>query len=341
MVTAPLAIRRTAEISLSATKSAPRGPCASPLGCANAAVARSPSTRASRPDPASTAATVIGPDSSIPHSWWLPAMATIVAPPGSTATSHGDRRSVRRASPAVTPPRPRCPVPATVATAPVARSTRRTAWLPVSATSRDGVAVVVSIASPCGWRRRATRGAPSTSPGAPAPMRRRSVPSAAQTTSWWWPVSATTKASSCPPDPAMTTIPPGWARAPSTGASGRSGSGSRTSRSGCSARISRSSATSGPRSGSPEAVPRIVPSGRTTTSVGHDRTPYASHTAWPVSTTTGCVTPWRRTASRTSAPSPSVGNFGECTPTTTTGSSASSCSTAASTGSAWRQLIQA
>ena len=126
------------------------------------------------------------------QSWWLPAIATTTrpVPPGQVPR----RRQLGRASrPASTRSRSCAPVPATVVTAPSA--SRSPAQRVVDAVGDHHVVAAVrrragsSTALRLGEPRRR---APSTSPRAPVPIRRRSVTrSASSSTSWWWAVSET------------------------------------------------------------------------------------------------------------------------------------------------------
>ena len=72
------------------------------------------------------------------HSWWQPAMATTTCP-SHHATSHGVESGVACETVVAGATRVRscAPVPATVVTAPSARRTPRSAWLPESATTRS------------------------------------------------------------------------------------------------------------------------------------------------------------------------------------------------------------
>ena len=75
------------------------------------------------------------------HSWLQPAMATTRRPrlPSHHATSHGVESGVAfgTVDPGAIRLRSCAPVPATVVTAPSARRTPRSTWLPESATTRS------------------------------------------------------------------------------------------------------------------------------------------------------------------------------------------------------------
>jgi hypothetical protein len=68
---------------------------------------------------------------------------------------------------------------------------------------------------------------------------------------------------------------------------------------------------------SPDAIATTYPSGSMATSVGHARTPYCCQVSSSGSSSAGCAIRWHATARSTAAWSDSCGNFGECTPTTT------------------------
>lgn len=113
----------------------------------------------------------------------VPAMNTV--PLAVTATPRGALNTAVRASPS--PPPPGTPTPASVSTTPVARSTRRRRWLPVSATNSVPV-LPPPLASCCpdadwlpggayanavGALNRAPPATPSDTPATPAPARDR------------------------------------------------------------------------------------------------------------------------------------------------------------------------
>ncbi|RPK75352.1 hypothetical protein EES44_01200 [Streptomyces sp. ADI96-15] len=223
-------------------------------------------------------------------------MAIHTLPPNQ-ATSHGEERSTSRAGPEAGDPCHHCrPVPAGVDTTPLASSTRRSAWLTVSATitaSPSGVST-----RPCGSLNRAWAGPPSASPHSPSPPIRRTTlsPSSASSTSWCRVVSLTRKF----PE-GSSTARPGNRSAPATGSGGTYGPSPRRSVpfAACSASSSSTSFSMACACPSPACCATTYPSGSITTSVGQARTAYCFQVASSGSSSTGCSTPYRSTASTT------------------------------------------
>lgn len=226
-------------------------------------------------------------------------------------------------------------MPATVVTSPDSGSRRLRAWLTVSATT---TAPSGSRASPCGSWKRARPGGPSTRPRSPLPNRLRAVsPSSASSTTWCRVVSVTRNV----PDGSRSTLP-GKRSAVGSGSGGAYGRPPRRSVpfAACSASSSVTSRSISGTCPSPEYVATTYPSGSTTTSVGHAFTAYCVHVVSSGSSRTGCATAYRSTASATAACSASCGNFGECTPITTSVSRCRS-SSSRSSSTTCRQLMQA